>query len=151
MKQQAIARLRPEYSVRACCRALGISRSSLYATKKTQARRQKAEAPIVDDIKAVHQHRFKRYYGSPRMVDELRERGHIIGRHKTARIMRQHELCASKRSRFVHTTDSKHSCAVASNLLGRNFDVGAEQRTWCGDITYLKTPHGFVYLSLIHI
>lgn len=143
MKKQAVDRLRKDYSVRACCRALGISRSSYYESQERLQRREEQERPIVEDIKAVQKHRYKRYFRSPRMVGELRAGGPNIGRHQTARIMRKNDLPASKRRRFVHTTDSSHSQPVAPNHLNRSFKAGSEERVWCADITYLRTLCGF--------
>ena len=149
MKGEAIARLHSEYSVRACCRALGISRSSYYESEERLKAREEQERPIVEDIKAAQKHRYKRYFGSPRMVGELRSRGHNIGRPQTARIMRKYDLPASKRRRFVRTTDSKHDQPVAQNHLNRSFKAGSEKRVWCADITYLWTPCGWMYLAVV--
>ena len=99
--------------------------------------------------KAVHSHRYKRYYGSPRMADELVAKGHVLTRHKTARIMRKYGLRAATRRRFVRTTESKHGHAVAPNPVDRCFEVGESNRTWCADITYLNTPNGWFYLAVV--
>lgn len=149
MKRQAITRLTPVHSVRTCCRALGVSRSSYYESSHRQTARAQAEKPIVDAIKDVHRHRYKSAYGSPRMVEELRGRGHEISRHKTARLMREYQLKAKTRRRAVRTTDSKHSTPIAANVLARRFEVGEPKRAWCADITYLKTPTGWLYLAAI--
>lgn len=149
MKRDAIARLKDEHSVRACCRALGISRSSYYESEGRLQRREEQERPIVEDIKAAQKHRYKRYFGSPRMVGELQKRGHNIGRHKTARIMRKYDLAASKRRRFVRTTEAKHGQPVAPNHLNRSFKAGSEERVWCADITYLWTLSGWMYLAVV--
>jgi len=149
MRREAVAGLCGEHSVRAACRALGISRSSYYESEQRLAKRKVAEEPIVRDIKEVQKHRYKRYFGSPRMMGALRERGHNIGRHQTARIMRKYNLPAAKRHRFVRTTDSKHSHPVAENLLNRSFKAGQEERVWCADITYLRTLYGWMYLAVV--
>lgn len=149
MKRDAIARLKGEHSVRACCRALGMSRSAYYESEDRLERREADERPIVKDIEKIHQHRYMRYYGSPRMVDELVARGHQIGRHKTARIMRKYGLAATKQRRFVRTTDSKHAEPIAPNLLNRDFVTGSGTRAWCADITYLRTLQGWLYLAVV--
>lgn len=149
MKRDAIARLKDEYSVRACCRAMGISRSSYYESEERLEKREAAERPIVEDIKAIQKHRYMRYYGSPRMVDELVARGHRIGRHQTARIMKKHGLAARKQRRFVRTTDSKHAEPIAPNCLQRDFETGSGERVWCADITYLRTLSGWLYMATV--
>ncbi len=149
MKKVAIDRVKDMHSIRACCRAMGLSRSSYYETEERTKRRKEHEAPIVQAIRNIRKHRFKRHYGSPRMSDELGEQGFSIGRHSTARLMRRYGLQAVKKRRFVHTTDSKHHQPIAANTLQRRFDVGGEQHRWAGDITYLRTLQGWVYMAAI--
>ncbi len=58
----------------------------------------------------------------------------------------------SRARRRVQTTDSRHSYLVADNLLERRFtpqEVARPNRFWCGDITYLPTAHGWVYLATV--
>ena len=149
MKREAVARLTGEHSVRACCRAMGISRSSYYESAKSAGKREEAERPIVEAINDVHKHRYKRFYGSPRMSDELASRGHTVTRHQTARIMRKHGIKAETQRRFVRTTDSKHKEPIAENLLARDFNAGNSASVWCADITYLRTTRGWLYLAAI--
>ena len=151
MKRNAVTRLRLEdgHSVREACRALGFSRSSHYESKNCAERRAKTEAPIVKAIAKVQEHRYKKFYGSPRMADELCESGHRLTRHQTARLMNKYNLPAAKHRRFIKTTDSAHREPVAENLLGRNFDVGAGNHAWCGDITYLRTETGWIYMAAV--
>jgi transposase InsO family protein len=63
--------------------------------------------------------------------------------------MRRLGLRALPTKRFKVTTDSKHSQPVAPNILGRQFDVKAPDRAWAGDITYLWTQAGWIYLAVI--
>lgn len=151
MKRDAINHLHCDegYSVRRACRALGFSRSSHYESTRSAKRRHEEEAPIVQIIERVHQHRYKRFYGSPRMAGELCEQGFEMTRHKTARVMRKYGLWAKERRRFVRTTDSAHSEPVAPNILDRDFQVGTGSKKWCADITYLRTSTGWLYLAAI--
>jgi len=149
MKKAAIDQLNNTHSIRACCRALDLSRSAYYEVQARAKKRKEREAPVVNAIKEVRKHRFKRHYGSPRMSNELRDRGFDVGRHQTARLMRQYDLGAAKKKRFVRTTDSKHDNPIAANILNRQFDVGVRERVWVGDITYLRTPQGWLYMAAI--
>jgi putative transposase len=87
---------------------------------------------------------FKGRYGSPRIHREL----HVC-RHRVARLMREQRLCARSRRRFVKTTDSNHEWKTPKNLLGRNFEVPEPDRVWAGDVTYLPTRDGWLYLAVL--
>ena len=51
--------------------------------------------------------------------------------------------------RFRVTTDSNHSHPVAPNVLERKFEVDSPNRVWAGDVTYLRTTDGWLYLAVI--
>ena len=89
-------------------------------------------------------------YGSPRMTDELHDRGVSAGRHRIARLMREAGIHAKKPKRFKVTTDSKHSSPIAPNLVERKFDeiAVAPDHLWVTDITYIWTWQGWLYLCV---
>lgn len=92
-------------------------------------------------------------YGSPRVHKELRERlrkrGRVIGRHRVARLMRESGISARPRRRWVTTTDSNHPFTVAENVLDRQFTVDRPNEAWVGDITYVPTLEGWLFLAVI--
>ncbi len=63
--------------------------------------------------------------------------------------MRQIGLCSRVKRRFVHTTDSNHTMAVAKNLLARDFKADAVNTKWAADITYIPTQQGWLYLAAV--
>jgi transposase InsO family protein len=138
------------------CRVLGVSRSG-YAAWHTRQRqsptlRQQSEARLVLQIRAAHR-RGRGYYGSPRVQRALREQGIDVSRKRVARLMRQHGLRGRCRGRRrVRTTESRHALPVAPNVLARRFapaQVESINRFWCGDITYVPTEEGWLYLSTV--
>lgn len=153
MKYAAIEAHRAQFSVALMCRVLGLSRAGFYA-----ARRRAASARVRRDeelrlrVRAAHQ-QSGRTYGSPRVHAELREQGERCGRKRVARLMRQDGLRVKVRRRFrPPTTDSRHTHGVAPNVLGRHFapqQIGATDRVWAGDITYVPTREGWLYLAVI--
>lgn len=149
MKYAFIEKYRKEHPLRLLCRAFGLSRSNHYAHGRRKEARAQAEAPVIATMKSIHQERFKKHYGSPRMTAELKQKGFAINRKKVARLMRQQGIQAVKRKRFCKTTDSKHGLAIAPNVLGRDFAIGQVNHRWTGDITYLWTPHEVLYLAVI--
>jgi len=125
------------FPVGALCEAVGVSRSAYYAWRSAaRSARELANERILAEIRAIHVENEARY-GSPRVVDELRERGHEVGKHRVARLMRENGIFARVRRRFRHTTDSKHKLPVAPNLLEQNFSATAPNQAWVGDITYI--------------
>jgi putative transposase len=137
------------FPVSALCEAVGVSRSAYYAwCHSTPSERELANERLLAEIHAIHAEHEARY-GSPRMLDELRERGHEAGKHRVARLMRENGICARIRRRFRHTTDSNHKLSIAPNLLGQRFTATAPNQAWVGDITYIWTAEGWAYLAVL--
>jgi transposase InsO family protein len=88
-------------------------------------------------------------YGSRRIAKELNNDGRKIGRYKVRRIMRQMGLKAKTPKRFKLTTNSRHSFAVAANVLNRNFDVDTPNKVWTADISYVWSYEGWLYLATV--
>jgi transposase InsO family protein len=86
------------------------------------------------------------------VLRDLREAGLPTSKKRVARLMRQGGLAARpKRPARVVTTDSNHAEPIAANLLGRQFDVNgiAINRVWVGDLMYIPTREGFLYLAAV--
>lgn len=132
------------------CRVLGVSRSGYYAWhKRPISARKMADQELSQQIKEIYQH-SRQTYGSPRIHAELTEKGVRCGRKRVARLMRQAALCARQRGKFkVITTDSAHNYPVARNLLEQNFNASRPNEKWSGDITYIPTAQGWLYLAVI--
>ena len=131
------------------CRMLQVCRSGYYAwLNREVSQRRSEEQRLLVHIREIFQVKKGRY-GSPRVHAELRLRGLQAGRHRVARLMRKEQLRGRQPPRFVHTTDSRHGHPVAENLLGRRFDVAAPNRVWAGDITYIPTLQGWLYLAVV--
>lgn len=137
------------FPVGVLCEAVGVSRSAYYAWRRsTPSQRKLANERLLAEIRAIHVENKARY-GSPRMRDELKERGHDAGKHRVARLMRENGIQARLRPRFRRTTDSRHDLPVAPNLLERDFTAAAPNQAWVGDITYVWTAEGWAYLAVL--
>jgi transposase InsO family protein len=103
-------------------------------------------------ITTIYQH-SRATYGSPRIHREVRAGGWHCGRQRIARLMRETGLRARTRWRWrPATTNSTHGQAVADNLLQRRFkvkEIGGTDRAWCGDVTYIRTAEGWLYLAVL--
>jgi putative transposase len=133
------------------CRKLGVSRSGFYAYQGRRKSPRAVEDGRLRVLVAVAHETGRRTYGSPRIHRELRDvHGVRIGRNRLMRLMRTEGIRGvCTRRRRVCTTDSRHGFPVAPNRLMRDFSAEAPNRRWVGDITYLRTEQGWLYLAVI--
>lgn len=90
----------------------------------------------------------RKRYGSPRIHDELKASGRLVGRKRVARLMRVEGLRAKAARKFKATTNSLHQKQIAPDLVNQSFRTDAPNRIWVGDITYLWTKEGWMYLAV---
>lgn len=83
------------------------------------------------------------------MTEELNELGQRVGQRRVGRLMRQNGIRIVRSRKFKRTTDSDHALNVAPNLLQQDFTASAPNQKWAGDITYVWTREGWVYLAVI--
>lgn len=137
------------YGVKEMCRVFGVSRSRYYAQLDSGgSKRQREDQRLVVSIKAAFDG-SDRTYGAGRICRELREQGILVGKNRVWRLMKQHGLRVKTMRRFKVTTNSDHKRPVAPNLVRRNFTAPAPDRLWTGDITYIWTAEGWLYLAVI--
>jgi putative transposase len=148
-KYQFVAAHASQYPVVVICRVLGLARSGYYAWHtRTPSARQQQDARLTTQITTIFT-ASRRTYGSPRVHAELRATGVRCARKRVARLMRHAQLVARTRRRHVCTTESRHDQPIAPNRLQRAFSVGAPNRVWVADITYLATREGWLYLAVV--
>jgi putative transposase len=152
MKYPFIRTHAEEFAITTMCRVLRVSKASYYAwTHRLASTRTTTDAALTTEIREIHQ-TSRRTYGSPRVHEELKARGKRHGRKRVARIMRTEGIRAKRSRRFRVTTDSNHAHPIAPNTLDRQFaveQVGAVNQVWVGDITYLLTREGWLYLAIL--
>jgi len=149
MRFAFIRRHTGEFPLDVMCRVLEVSASGYYAWRtRPESRRSREDRRLLTEIRAIHR-QSRRRYGSPRVHHELRGRGVRCGRHRVARLMRQDGLEGTYRRKFRVTTDSKHRWPVAANRLARQFKVSRPDTVWAGDITYIRTREGWLYLAVL--
>jgi len=149
MRFAFIRRHAGEYPLGWMCQVLRVSMSGYYAwLRRPESRRSREDRRLLIEIRAIHR-QSRRTYGSPRIYHELRERRLPCGRHRVARLMRQDGLEGTYRRRFRVTTHSQHRWPVAPNRLQRRFEVATVDTVWAGDITYIWTREGWLYLAVL--
>jgi putative transposase len=132
------------------CKVLKVSISGYYYWRKHPVgERQTKEAHLLSHIQTIYTGSHGRY-GSPRIADELKERGVNASRNRVARLMNKADIRSIICKKYrVQTTDSDHAYPVANNLLNRNFDAERLAQKWVSDITYIRTGEGWLYLTAI--
>ena len=88
-------------------------------------------------------------YGRPRMTEELKELGLDVGHRRVGRLMHENYITVKRNKKFKATTDSNHSFNIAPNLLNRDFRADRPNQKWAGDISYVWTREGWLYLAVI--
>jgi putative transposase len=138
-----------EFRVTALCRVLGASRSGYYRwLKGLESQRVRGDRKLKVEIRAVYR-RNRGRYGSPRVHRALQQQGVVCGENRVARLMKEDGLQARRDRRFKVTTRSVSGRRVASNRLNQEFSVSHLDTVWAGDITYLWTREGWLYLAVL--
>ena len=153
MKYAWIERNKLRWPVCVQCRVLGVSASGYRQhharRKKLLTRRHLSETALLVEIRAVHAEAGGAY-GWPPVWRQLKASGVRVGKRRVERTMRQNGIRARGKRRFrVSTTDSNHALPIAPNLLARNFTVAAANTVWLGDMTYVPTGEGWLYLAVV--
>jgi transposase InsO family protein len=148
VRYAVVARERARYSVRQLCRTLQVSVSGFHEYLQRLGRPD-PDAALRADLHTIHAG-SRHTYGRPRMVKALRACAHAVGHKRVARLMREEGLHGKTKGRFKpRTTDSRHARPVAENLLDRQFAVDSAAPAWVGDITYIPTREGWLYLATV--
>lgn len=140
---------RDNVPVARACRVLGVARSGYYKWLHAKPRtRSVDDAVLAAEVKEVFDNHRGRY-GAPRVRRALQRRGPRPSKKRVARMMRLLGLRAHTPRRFRKTTDSRRTKRIAPNLLQRNFTVRAPNRVLAGDITYIATTDGWLFLAVL--
>lgn len=134
-------------SISQLSRVFDVSRSGLYSAWARQTR-PRAVCEQAVQLQAAFA-ASGQTYGTRRLSVVLKRAGLDVGRHRARTLMRCHGLKACWRRKFIHTTDSRHSLPVAANVLAREFKPDKPNQAWAGDITYIRTETGWLYLAVV--
>ena len=152
MKYAFIQRHRRVWPISVQCRVLQVSVAGYHEhfvrRSSNVQRRHLSDDALLVHIKAIHAE-TRGGYGWPRTWKELLARGIRVGKDRVQKLMQQHGIRAKGKRRFKVTTDSKHDLPIASNLLNRAFTVAEPDRVWVGDITYIATDEGWLFLAVV--
>jgi putative transposase len=136
------------YTVSMMCVLLKVSRKGYYRWLKHGEKRE--DSDLVKYITEIFNDSFKSY-GTRRIKKELETQyGWIVSRRRIGRVMRKEGLKARSKQCFkIQTTDSNHSYPISPNLLNQDFYASAPNEVYVGDITYIRTSEGWLYLAVV--
>jgi transposase InsO family protein len=137
-------------NVSRACALLKVSRAAFYQHLAGPSRRERADAELTGLIRDVQQESQGRY-GAPRVHAELRRRGRRHSRKRVARLMRQAGIAGKTPKRWKRTTIADPAAAARADRICRDFTTDAAKinARWCGDITYIGTWEGWLYLATV--
>jgi transposase InsO family protein len=131
------------------CALFGVSPSGYYAWKNhTPCRREKEDTILSVHMRAIFTEN-RESYGRIRMLHEMRDHGFDIGSYRVSRLMKANNLIVKRKKKFRVTTDSSHNRPVAKNILKQDFSAKRPDQKWVGDISYIWTREGWLYLAVI--
>ena len=131
------------------CQIFGISRASYDSWLKSKPSKRALENEVLSiKIKEVFVE-GRCTYGSRRIRQKLLQFGFKVSRRRVRRLMKAKDLICKTKRKFKVTTNSKHKHPVADNLLNRNFEAPKPNKKYVGDITYIWTSEGWLYLAVV--
>jgi transposase InsO family protein len=136
------------FAVTTMCRALAVSRSGYYGWRsRAVSERARTNARLLDRIRRIHA-QSRENYGVRKIWRALVASGERCGRHRVARLCSAHGIAAKRMRRFRSVYRSEQRPA-APNLLQRHFRADRADRLWAGDMTFIPTREGWLYLAVL--
>src|SRR6185295_3531107 len=149
MRYRFIQAEKAVYPVEVLCRVLEVARSGFYAWgRRPLGIRAQQNDGLVTQIRTCY-HAARGRYGSPRIHQDLRAQGVRVGRHRVARLMRLQGLRSIRRRRAWRSPGLPAPGVVATNILRGEFAATQLNAKWAGDITYVPTREGWLYLAVL--
>lgn len=152
MRYRCVAARKAEgFNVTDACDAAEVSRSAFYAwldKDESPTDAEWDEALLINQIRDLHR-ASDGTYGEPRMTAELVDKGWVLNRKRTARLMRQERLRGHRPRRRRSLTKADEQAPTIPDLVGRTFQPSLLDTVWCGDMTYIRTGEGWLYLATV--
>jgi len=149
VKYQFIQDHLKQHKVTVLCDALNIKRSSYYDwASRSESQREKQNRYLLNRIRTIHS-ASRENYGAFKTWRALRKSGERCGLHRVERLRRQYAIEAKRMRLFRASNSGRNSAPAADNILDRNFKVQQPDRVWVGDITFIATRKGVLFLATI--
>ncbi|ENB7760654.1 IS3 family transposase [Salmonella enterica subsp. enterica serovar Bredeney] len=151
MKYVFIENHQAEFNIKAMCRVFQVARSGwhVWHQRRHQINRRQRFRLVCDNVVREAFSDAKQRYGAPRLTDELRAQGYQFNVKTVAASQRRQGLRAKASRRFRPVSYREHGLPVSENLLKQDFYASGPNQKWVGDITYLRTGEGWLYLAVV--
>jgi len=137
------------HKIAVMCRVLQASRSGYYAWKNQPlSAATKRNQRLLDKIRTTHE-QGRQAYGYLKTWQALNQDGVTCGKHRVARLRRENDIISRRRRRFIATTRSRPDLGHAKNILNRQFKTTEPNRAWVGDVTFIATREGWLFLAVM--
>ena len=149
MKYLFIAQHKKTWPVDLMCRLLGVTRGGYYGYQRSYDEAENYyQQELLEAVREIAK-ATDDSYGSRRMKKALNILSYPISRNKARKLMKEAGVQVKRRRKYKVTTNSNHKQPVFENVLNRQFDVAQPDQVYVGDITYLWTSEGWLYLAVI--
>jgi len=140
---------REQFGVARICEVLQVSRAGYYEWRQRRpSARAKHDVQLLEDIRRVH-YANREAYGAVKTWRALQRQGIACGKHRVARLRRAAGIEALRKRRFRSIVEHHHTPPPAPNLLGQQFAAAGPDRVWVGDVTFVRTRGGLLYLAVL--
>lgn len=149
MRFKFIDKQKHDHKVQTLCRMFGVTPSGYYQWKgRGKSPREQENDFLLIKIKETYE-KNRCVYGSPRITRALQRESISCSQPRVARLMRANGIVAKTQRKFKATTNANHTLPVAPDLVGQAFGVDGPNKLWVGDITYIDTDEGWLYLAKV--
>jgi transposase InsO family protein len=131
------------------CYCLKVNRSSYYEWLNSKSSKSTLENEMISEKIRIIFTEGRQSYGTRRIKKALARQDLIVSRRRIGRLMKKMQLSCQSKRKFRVTTDSKHQLPISPNLLNREFTVNKPDTCYVGDITYIRTEQGWLYLAIV--
>jgi len=137
------------FGVTPLCRALRVSRSGYYEWQiRPESLHAQEDRRLLAAIEQVHETN-RQAYGAKKTWLALKQSGIACGKHRVARLRQQAGIEAQRKRRFRVVVEHHETTPAAPNLLQRVFVAHAINRSWVGDMTFIRTREGWLHLAVL--
>lgn len=149
MKYRFIGDHRHRFHIRAMCRVLGVSRAGFYDwCRRLPSARSQANERLLERIRVIHR-ASRGNAGAVKTWRRLVADGEHCGRHRVARLRRTHGIEARRMRRFRAAYATRKTDPAGPNRLDQHFVTERADQVWVGDITFIPTRRGWLYLAVL--
>ena len=139
-----------DFSIATMCKVLRVDKSSYYHWLKNSLLGKQVDETLNEFVEIIFI-QSRQSYGTRRIKDKLEQLyGWVVSRKRIRNIMKNLGLSVKMKRRFkINTTDSNHDLPIAPNILNRDFYSSSPDEKYVGDITYIPTNEGWLYLATV--